>query len=121
LTRQEQTGKRDLHFSQWVRDRLPDSSTGFWVSDVDFILYNKNTKRMMLLEVKTRNGNVRPWQRELFSVIDSMLRLSAPHFGIEYKGWHVVKIEGVDPNSGAIYLDDKEMDRDGLRFYLSME
>ena len=48
MTRKEQTGIRDLTFSRWVREKLPDSNTGFMVSDIDFFMYNYKTKKCML-------------------------------------------------------------------------
>ena len=50
MTRQEVTGVRDLGFSNWIRKELPDSSTGFSASDLDFMLWNWKTKKIILLE-----------------------------------------------------------------------
>ena len=119
-TREEQTGKRDLSLSQWIRKNLPDSSTGYLVSDLDFILYDKTNKRIMLIEAKTRNAAPRKWQSELFNLIDKMMRISAPEVGIEYKGWHLIQLESLDPSKGKIYLDGHEIDEQDLIFYLSM-
>lgn len=40
MTRKEFSGTRELLFSDWVRTKLPDSSTGFLVTDLDFIIFN---------------------------------------------------------------------------------
>ena len=45
MTRQENTGIRDLTFSGWVRENLPNSATGFMVTDIDFYMYNYKTKK----------------------------------------------------------------------------
>ncbi len=63
MTRKEQTGIRDLTFSQWIRENLPDSNTGFMVSDIDFYIYNYKLKRCMLLEVKTHKAELKFWQK----------------------------------------------------------
>ncbi|MCH8862636.1 MAG: hypothetical protein IID51_09005 [Proteobacteria bacterium] len=70
MTKQEVTGIRELKFSQWIRDNLPDSSTGFICSDLDFIIENYKTKKIMLLEIKTRNRELKTWQRILFNNLD---------------------------------------------------
>ena len=63
MTRKEITGVRDLTFSGWVRRKLPDSSTGFSASDLDFILWNWKSKKVMMLEIKTRNSKPRIGQK----------------------------------------------------------
>jgi len=45
MTRKEFSNIRDLTFSQWIRNNLPDSSCGYMVSDLDFILQNYKTKK----------------------------------------------------------------------------
>ena len=55
MTRKENTGIRDLTFSNWVRVKLPDSSTGFLVSDIDFYMCNYNKKTHLMVEIKAYN------------------------------------------------------------------
>lgn len=119
MTRQEQTGSRDLGFSQWVRKNLPDSSTGFVVSDLDFILYNDKNKTLLFLEVKTHGAKQRPWQASLFRLIDQMVSASASQFGIEYKGYHLLTLSSTTPEEGTILLDGQVITREELIFYLS--
>ena len=35
MTAKERTGMRDVKFSKWIREKLPDSNTGYSVSDLD--------------------------------------------------------------------------------------
>ena len=73
MTRAEQTGKRDLGFSQWIRKNLPDSYTGYSVSDIDFMLWNWKTKKVMILEIKTRMSYPRKGQKMMFSLLNNWL------------------------------------------------
>jgi len=41
--------------SDWVRENLPDSSTGFLVSDLDFILENWKTKNIIYEAINAEN------------------------------------------------------------------
>ncbi len=123
MTRKEITGKRDLRFSGWIRGNLPDSYDGFRVSDLDFILANVKTKRIMLLEVKTRGSSVKPWQKDLFVLLHKCIK-----YGIkivakdwEYRGFHCVRFENEFFDDGKILLDNIEMDEESIRFFLSME
>jgi hypothetical protein len=106
-TRPEQSGKRNLDFSIWVKENLPDSYEGFRVSDLDFILANINTKKIMLLEQKNYVGRSRKWQKELFSYVDkwisSGIRNENPDW--EYLGFHMVVFEKTFPENGQIWFD----------------
>ena len=106
MTRPEITGKRDLTFSQWIRDNLPDSSFGFMVTDLDFILYNYNTKKVMLLEIKTRNTNIRVWQRSIFDNFSKWIKRGIDDDWI-YLGFHIIKFQNTFFNDGKCYLDNK--------------
>jgi hypothetical protein len=106
MTRQEFLHNRDLSFSGWIRKNLPDSSEGFMVSDLDFILQNWKTKKIMLIEVKTRNAELRSWQYNLFSNLDKWIKK-----GIDanwmYLGFHIVKFENTCFDDGLVFFDDK--------------
>ena len=107
MTRQEQSGKRDLTVNNWIRNKLPDSSTGFMVSDLDFILYNYKTKKLMLLEIKQYGKQIPTWQRNLFNILHHALQIGLAS-DIEYLGFHLVRFEKQD-FSGKIYLDNQEV------------
>lgn len=123
MTRQEQTGIRDLTFSGWVRKNLPDSSTGFMASDLDFILWNYKTRRLMLLEIKTHKAYMKTWQSKLFGVLDSIIKYGVDKVvpPINYKGFHCVRFENTGFDDGACLFDDKLVDEKNLIKILSME
>lgn len=118
MTRIEVTHIRELNFSGWIRNNLPDSMTGVYVSDLDFIIENWKTKDIMLLEIKTRNGGMRPGQRKLFENLDRWINK-----GIDsswtYHGFHVIKFENIFFNDGKVYFDGKESSEDEIRRILS--
>lgn len=119
MTRKEITNTRELNFSRWVRERLPDSSTGFLASDLDFILENYKTKKIMLLEIKTRNTELKTWQKILFNKIDSWLRKGIDN-DWQYLGFNVVKFENTFFNDGKCYFNDKEVTEKELSYLLSL-
>ncbi len=109
MTKQEITGVRDLTFSGWIRKFLPEStSTGYLVTDLDFILYNYKTKKVMLLEIKTRNSCLKFWQLKLFKNLDKWIRR-----GIDedwgYLGFHVIKFKNTWFDDGRVFFDGKEV------------
>lgn len=120
MTRKETTGLRDLGFSNWIRSKLPDSSTGFSASDLDFMLWNWKTKKIIFLEIKTRNSKPREGQKKMFQLINKwMFR------GIDkdwtYLGFHLIQFEN-DENfdNGKCYLDYKEISEIDLITFLSL-
>lgn len=120
MTRQELTNERDLTFSKWIRARLPDSSTGFLVSDLDFIIYDFKKKKIMMLETKTRNNDVKQWQRILFTNIERWMNKGIDN-DWTFFGFHYIKFEGTDFTNGKVYLDENEISENDLIDFLSFE
>ncbi len=118
MTRPEFSNTRDLTMSHWIRENLPDSSTGFLVSDLDFIMENYKTKNLMLLEVKTRNADLKEWQRRLFENLDRWLKK-----GIDedwtYLGFHTLKFENTCFADGKCFFDNKQITEEKLKELLS--
>lgn len=122
MTRKEQTGIRDLTFSQWIRDKLPDSNTGFLVSDLDFILWNYKTRHLMLLEVKTHGRNVRYWQSSLFEMIDNLIKCGIHEIKahVTYMGFHIIQFENASFEDGWCTFDGTPISEQELIKVLSM-
>ena len=104
-----------LMFSDWVREKLPDSSFGFHVMDIDFIIRNRETKKIMLLEVKTNNSGVPEWQREIIKMIHNIINEGIKKYtGWEYKGYHFIKFDGVLFKDDLCYFDNQLVTEDQL-------
>lgn len=108
MTRKEITNFRDLTLSGWIREKLPDSSTGLMVSDLDFVLYNFKTKKLVLLEIKTRNSELKTWQRNMFKNISEWIAKGIDK-DWKYHGFNVLKFENTFFNDGKVYFNDNEM------------
>ena len=123
MTRKEQSGIRNLTFSGWIREKLPDSSTGFLASDLDFILWNYKTRRLMLIEIKSHKANMRTWQERLFGMLDTIIKKGIEYVDppIEYYGFHCIRFENTCFQDGRCLYDNKEVDEDELIKILSME
>jgi hypothetical protein len=119
MTRQEITGVRSLDFSSWVRKNLPDSATGFSASDLDFVLWNWKTKKVMLLEIKTRNSTPRIGQKIMWSNLNRWVKN-----GIDsdwtYLGFHLVVFERTSFDDGKCFFDNKEITESELIKKLSL-
>ena len=121
MTQQEHTGKRSLLFSVWIREKLPDSKTGFMVTNQDWIFWNYKERKLMLIEEKTRKGNISPWFKRLIQeVLNPALTKYCKEAEIDYRGYHLVQFENESPTDGKIYLDYREVSEEELQAFLSM-
>jgi len=119
MTRKEVTRIRDLTFSSWIRKKLPDSSTGFSVSDLDFILWNWKTKKVMMLEIKTRNSKPRVGQKIMWQNINQWIKNGIDD-DWKYLGFHLIVFEKTDFTDGKCYLNNKEITEKELINFLSL-
>jgi len=120
MTRKEITGIRDLTFSRWIRKKLPDSSTGYSVSDLDFVLWNWKTKKVMMLEIKTRSDLPRKGQKYMWKNINNWMRKGVDD-GWKYLGFNLIVFEKTDFLDGKCYLNNKEITEKELINFLSLE
>ena len=118
-TRKELTGTRDLTFSGWIRKSLPDSSLGFCASDLDFILWNWKTKKIMLLEIKTRNAKMRKFQSIMFSLLHKWISKGIDR-GWKYEGFYLIQFEKTSFEDGKCFLNYKEISEADLIKKLSL-
>lgn len=121
MTRPEITGTRGLGFSAWVREKLPDSQSGFCVTNQDWIFWNYKTRRLLLAEEKTRKGRVSPWFATLIkTVLHPALSEYCPKAGIDYRGYHLIVFENTTPADGKIWFDNKEVTEAQLKHILEL-
>tara|TARA_R110002020_G_scaffold447854_2_gene660355 strand:- start:122 stop:490 length:369 start_codon:yes stop_codon:yes gene_type:complete len=120
MTRQEQTGNRkhDLFFSEWIREKLPDSYTGYRCYDVDFVLWHKELKQIMFIELKSYNTEVKSDQHLILKNLHNWIKN-----GIDedwtYKGLHLIQFEQFNFENGKVYLDKKETTEEELINFLT--
>lgn len=84
---------------------------GYWLLgkriDLDFLIYNYKTRRIMFVEVKTRNAEMKTWQRMIFKQLDKWIKK-----GIDedwtYLGYHLIQFENTCFEDGKAYYDHIE-------------
>ena len=110
-------GTRDLKFSDWVRNNLPNTATGQTVTDLDFIFKNYKTKQIMCVEVKTRNANLKRHQKETFSEMNKALKIGYANTDWTYHGFHFLVFERTCFDDGKCFLNNKLItEKDAIDF-----
>ena len=120
MTRKEITGTRDLSFSSWIREKLPDSSTGYMATDVDFFLYNYKTKDIVILEVKTRKGDVKKWQRIFYKKLNEWIKKGITA-DWTFHGVYLIQFENTCFEDGKCFLNRIEITEEQLIKKLSFK
>lgn len=122
-TRQEQTGRRNLDFSGWVRRTLTGAK-GFTVFDLDFIFRDYERKLLQVVEVKTHGGEISTLQRialgELAQILEAGVAAGRPSSGWRWCGMHVLRLEGTSPENGRILWNGAEVSEGQLVQLLEM-
>lgn len=124
MTKFENVGYRPSSFSKWIRRNLPDSSTGFAVADIDWVLVNWKQKplKFMFLEEKTGKGYVNKWFKTFIKTIlhPAVKQFAENNDDVEYLGFHVLQMEGESPADGEMKFDGKPIDAFTLKMILSL-
>lgn len=119
-TRKEILGVRPSFFSKWVRTHCPDSWSGYMVADVDFVLWNYQTRKLMLLEEKRMNKEMSEWHKILVKeVLHPALIKQQIEGKFEYLGFHLVQFENTSFADGHVYFDNELVSEDQLKAKLT--
>ena len=118
MTRPEKTGVRPLEFSGWVRQNLPDSSTGYMVTDIDYFVRNYKTKKIAILEVKTRGSRMPEFQRRGFEDLGRWITQGIDQ-GWQYMGFYLLVFEKTSFADGRAWLNGIQISEPDLISTLS--
>ena len=110
--------EKQKFLSDWVRFNHPDSDNGFMVSDLDFVIYNYKSKKIIFLESKTYNKQISNWQRKLFEMLNRWIKNGTDE-GYQNLGFHLVTFEKSGFNDGKVFFDKKEVNEQELKQILS--
>lgn len=88
-----QNNKYEREFSNFIKDSLPSSSEWMWVTDIDFVLYNKATKKFCMIELKTRGNTMKEWQKEIYWEIHRRLKHTNSKSSMQYVWTYCVEFD----------------------------
>ena len=109
--------RSDLHsteFGLWLRNQKEiDSNNGYIATNIDFMWRNNRNKQWMLIEEKRHNSSCKPWQKEMFDLIDKQCK-NDPN----YCGFHIITFEFTNPDDGHCWLDGILINKEKLIQFL---
>jgi len=77
---------RLLPVNLWFRDNLPHG--GFFISDLDGIIWDAYNNKLALIENKYYHGQMKEWQSRLFLIEDKIHKIGCEKLGIDYQGFY---------------------------------
>ncbi len=106
MVRQADNAEFLSDFSQWIRDECADSNE-LTVTDLDYVIKNRNRMIMFVLEAKCYMKKMHYGQMRTFIQIDKMLRRSASLIGYTYWGFYIVQFPETLPAPGMLLNGNK--------------
>ena len=70
---QEFISKYEQFFSNRLHDNLPDSAHGVIISNIDFVICDYQTKKFIIIELKTKWNQMQPRQKNLYNMLHKRL------------------------------------------------
>ena len=106
----------DHRFSDWIRERCPDSSTGWICSDVDLVLHHYHNGHVVLLEVKRYMSSIPRGQQSVLSLVDECMRVGMRelHPTWKYHGLWLLQFANTYFDDGLVFLNGKVVSEDAL-------
>lgn len=109
--------EHSTEFGLWLRYQPEiDSSIGYIATNIDYMWRNYKTGQWMLIEEKRHNAQVKPWQRQMFDILNWCGK-KHPRF----YGFHTIVFENTGPEDGKIFLDGKLVSKEQLIKFLMFE
>lgn len=117
--------ERELAFSDWIREKLPDTNTGFMSLDIDHVLFNFKTKKLLIIECKTHkikfNSKVEFGQRFFLKMVKKVfMQLPKLIDGWIFDDIHLIQFDAYDFKTGKCYFDNVEISESDLIKKLSL-
>ena len=60
-------------FQNRLFSNLPKSSEGVIISNIDFVICNYETKKFIIIELKTKWNDMKLWQKQLYNMLHKRL------------------------------------------------
>jgi hypothetical protein len=98
-------GPNSTDVSQWIRQLYPvGQQQAHTVQDVDWLIRNYKTRRMLIIETKCNMGSLTGGQWDTYKTLDQALRHGLPAIGWQWLGCWVLTYEGATFPTDTVYF-----------------
>ena len=113
MSRERNDTSTNTPFSNYLYNFNGSEKSHMTFHNVDYIIYNFKKKKIMLIEEKRFNSELRNAQIEIFKIINCFL--STGNFkDYEYCGFHQLIFENTLPSDGKMIWDNIPIDEEKL-------
>jgi hypothetical protein len=113
----QRNDNHSTEFGLWLRGQLPNQKTnvtciesdinhGYVTTNLDYVWYNYNSGKLMLIEEKRYNCSLTYSQNKVFQLLDDLILKSKYE---KYYGFHVLRFQKTNPEDGKIFWDDDKI------------
>lgn len=90
----EFVSKYETFFQNRLFSNLPKSSDGVIISNIDFVICNYETKKFILVELKTKGNEMKPRQKWLYNMIHKRLMHTNDLDDRSFEGTYCIRFMG---------------------------
>lgn len=107
-------------FGLWIQEYIRCSNDGMSVTNLDYVLEDFRQRKVLLLEEKQNNSDLKQAQSMTFKELDRFIAWAAEQHGYDYWGFYELKIPGTFIGPG-IQLNGVKITVEQLQKHLNFE
>lgn len=111
--------KYESFFQNRLFSNLPKSSEGVIISNIDFVICNYETKKFIIIELKTKWNTMKLWQKQLYNMLHKRLMKTNDLDDRLFQGTYCIRFMG-ENFSDPVFIQgtnikEKRVDEETLR------
>lgn len=119
MSSNEFVSKYESFFQNRLFSNLPKSSEGVIISNIDFVICNYQTKKFILVELKTKGNDMKPRQKWLYNMLHRRLMHTNDLDDRLFQGTYCIRFMG-ENFSDPVFIQwtnikEKRVDEETLR------
>lgn len=94
MSSNEFVSKYESFFQNRLFSNLPKSSEWVIISNIDFVICNYQTKKFILVELKTKGNEMKNWQKGLYNMLHRRLMHTNDLDNRSFQGTYCIRFMG---------------------------
>ena len=119
MSSNEFVSKYESFFQNRLFSNLPKSSEWVIISNIDFVICNYETKKFIIIELKTKWNDMKLWQKQLYNMLHRRLMKTNDLDDRSFQGTYCIRFMG-ENFSDPVFIQwtnikEKRVDEETLR------